>query len=135
MVFTFIGIYLPLYENQENPFIIVCSIIGFPIFVSGVSGIFNKRFINVSKNYDFDLLSDNDIVALIEEKKKKDLEKIVKNWTNENITIEKARWGRHNIIKGKLKIQLPKNKDVSKITLKEVQTIIKNNSKTKKSKN
>ena len=94
----------------------------------------NNSFINVSKNYDFDLLSDNDIVALIEEKKKKDLEKIVKNWTNENITIEKARWGRHNIIKGKLKIQLPKNKDVSKITLKEVQTIIKNNSKTKKSK-
>ncbi len=39
-----------LYENQENPFIIVCSIIGFPIFVSGISGIFNKRFINVSKN-------------------------------------------------------------------------------------
>ena len=94
----------------------------------------NNSFINVSKNYDFDLLSGNDIVALIEEKKKKDLEKIVKNWTNENITIEKARWGRHNIIKGKLKIQLPKNKDVSKITLKEVQTIIKNNSKTKKSK-
>lgn len=50
LVFTFIGIYLPLYENQDNPFIIVCSIIGFPIFVSGISGIFNKRFINVSKN-------------------------------------------------------------------------------------
>ena len=78
--------------------------------------------------------SDSDIVALIEEKKKKDLEKIVKNWSKENITIEKARWGRHNIIKGKLKIQLPKNKDVSKITLEEVQAIIKNNSKSKKSK-
>ena len=94
----------------------------------------NNTFINVSKNYDFDLLSDSDIVALIEEKKKKDLEKIVKNWSKENITIEKARWGRHNIIKGKLKIQLPKNKDVSKITLEEVQAIIKNNSKSKKSK-
>ena len=49
LVFTFIGIYLPLYENQDNPFIIVCSIIGFPIFVSGISGIFNKRVIYVFK--------------------------------------------------------------------------------------
>ena len=39
----------------------------------------NNTFINVSKNYDFDLLSDSDIVALIEEKKKKDLEKIKYN--------------------------------------------------------
>ena len=49
LVFTFIGIYLPIYEKEENPFLIICALIGAPILVLGVSNIFNKRFITVSK--------------------------------------------------------------------------------------
>ena len=32
------------------------------------------------------------------------------------IRIEKARWGRFNVLKGKIKIELPKTTDVGKIT-------------------
>jgi DNA topoisomerase-1 len=33
------------------------------------------------------------------------------------VRVEKARWGRHNIIKGKTKVELPKTVDVSDMTL------------------
>ena len=35
----------------------------------------------------------------------------------EGIRIEKARWGRHNIIKGRTKAELAKDVDVSKVSL------------------
>jgi len=41
--------------------------------------------------------------------------------------VEKARWGRHNIIKGKTKIELPKSVDATKLTLEEVKTILNKN--------
>jgi len=63
-------------------------------------------FINVNKKYDFDNLSYDDIVELIEVKKQKEIDKVVQNWEEEGIRIEKARWGRHNIIKGKIKVEL-----------------------------
>ena len=53
----------------------------------------NGWFINVSKKYDFDALSDADIATLIENKKKKEAERVVKNWEDEGVRIEKARWG------------------------------------------
>merc|ERR1712146_588342 len=73
-------------------------------------------FINVNKKYDFDDLSDGDIAELIEAKKKKEAEKIVQEWSEEKIRIEKARWGRHNIIKGRVKVELSKDVDATKIT-------------------
>lgn len=81
----------------------------------------NNLFINVNKNYDFDNLNDSDIIKLIEEKIQKEKDKIINNWVEEGIRIEKARWGRSNIIKGKLKIELPKTVDASKISLEEAQ--------------
>lgn len=93
----------------------------------------NNMYINVNKKYDWDNLTDNDIIELIETKIQKEKDKIVHDWKAENIRIEKARWGRHNIIQGKLKIELPKTVDVSKISLKEVKDIIeKNKPKSKK---
>ena len=80
----------------------------------------NNMFINVNKRYDFDNLSDKDIVALIEEKKQKEIDKVIHNWEEEGIRVEKARWGRSNIIKGKTKIELPKTVDATKLTLEEV---------------
>ena len=81
----------------------------------------NNFFININKNYDFENLSDADIESLIKEKIQKEKDKIINVWIKEGIRIEKARWGRSNIIKGKLKIELPKTIDPTKITLKEAQ--------------
>lgn len=84
----------------------------------------NSTFINVSRKYDFDNLSQADIDELIENKKRKDIEKVIHNWPEEGIRIEKARWGRSNIIKGKTKIELPKTVDATKLTLNKVKEII-----------
>lgn len=84
----------------------------------------NNQFINVNKKYDFDNLRQEDIVELIEIKKQKDIDKILLNWEEEGIRVEKARWGRYNICKGKLKIELPKTTKVEKLTLEKVKEII-----------
>ena len=84
----------------------------------------NEMFINVSAKYDFDNLSFDDIVTLIEDKKRKEIEKYIHNWEEEGISVQKARWGRFNIIKGKTKIELQKNFDVESLTLDEVKKII-----------
>ena len=81
-------------------------------------------FINVNKKYDFDNLSDQDIVTLIEDKIQKEKDKIIHNWEEEGIRVEKARWGRSNIIQGKLKIELSKEVDPTKLSLTEVQELI-----------
>lgn len=77
----------------------------------------NEMFINVNKKYDFDNLSNKDIQELIQDKLKKESEKVVQNWESDGIRIEKARWGRHNLIQGKLKIELAKEVDVEKMTV------------------
>jgi len=92
----------------------------------------NGMFINVNKKYDFDNLSDDDIVNLIEEKKQKEIDKVIHNWEEEGIRVEKARWGRSNIIKGKVKIELPKTVDATKLTLEKVKDLIEKNAPKKK---
>ena len=89
-------------------------------------------FINVNKKYDWDNLSAHDIEELIEDKLQKEKDKIVHNWESEGIRIEKARWGRHNVIKGKVKIELAKTVNVENMTLEEAQTLVANNSAAKK---
>ena len=84
----------------------------------------NNMFINVNKKYDWDDLSDEDIVELIEDKIQKEKDKVVQDWKEEGIRIEKARWGRHNIIKGKTKVELAKTVDVSKMTLEKAKALI-----------
>lgn len=84
----------------------------------------NSLFINVNKRYDFDNLSEADMVALIEEKKVKEREKLIASWPEENIRIEKARWGRHHIISGKLKVELGKEIDATAISLDEAKAMI-----------
>jgi len=92
----------------------------------------NSIFINVNKKYDYDNLSYDDIVELIEVKKQKEIDKVVHNWEEEGIRVEKARWGRHNILKGKVKIELAKTIDAVALTLEEVQGIIEKNAPKKK---
>jgi DNA topoisomerase-1 len=76
----------------------------------------NNIFINVSKKYDFDNLSKADIVELIEDKKQKELDKVLYDWQEVGIVVEKARWGRFHILKGKIKIELPKTTNIEKLT-------------------
>lgn len=91
-------------------------------------------FINVNKKYDFNHLSDKDIKELIEDKLKKEKEKFIHNWEDKGISVQKARWGRFNIVKGKTKIELPKDTDVKNMTLADVEKIIENQKPAKKSK-
>ncbi len=91
-------------------------------------------YVSVGKKYDFDHLSQADINELIADKLKKEAEKIVVNWEEEGIRIEKARWGRHNIIKGKTKIELGKEVDVSKLKLEDVKKLIEKQQPAKKAK-
>ncbi len=81
-------------------------------------------FINVSKKYDFDHLSQADIQSLIEDKLQKNIDKVIHNWEEEGILVEKARWGRSVITKGKIKIELGKDIDATKLTLTQVQEMI-----------
>ena len=76
----------------------------------------NNIFINVSKKYDFENLSKADIVELIEDKKQKELDKVIYDWQDIGIVVEKARWGRFHILKGKIKIELPKTTNIEKLT-------------------
>ncbi|TGV02501.1 type I DNA topoisomerase [Flavivirga rizhaonensis] len=92
----------------------------------------NNMFINVNKKYDWDNLSDEDIVELIETKIQKEIDKVIHNWEEEGIRVEKARWGRHNVLKGKVKVELAKTVDVSEMTLEEAKAIIEANTPKKK---
>ena len=84
----------------------------------------NSIFINVSKKYNFDNLSQQEIEELIEDKLQKNIDKVLHNWEDEGILVEKARWGRSVITKGKIKIELSKDVDATKLTLAQVQEMI-----------
>lgn len=92
----------------------------------------NGMFINVSKKYNFDRLSQNDITSLIEDKLQKEAEKVIHDWEAEGIRVEKARWGRSVICKGKTKIELGKEVDAAKLTLDQVKKIIEDKAPAKK---
>ena len=92
----------------------------------------NNMFISVSKKYDFEHLSQSDIIFLIEEKLKKESEKVVKEWPEEGIHIEKARWGRYHLLKGKTKVELSKDTNIEAFTLAEAQSLLATKEKPKK---
>lgn len=92
----------------------------------------NNLFISVTKKYDFDALSNADIVELIEAKIQKEKEKLVVDWEEEGIRIEKARWGRHNLIKGKNKVELAKTIDPLKMSLEQAKALLEKNAPKKK---
>jgi len=84
----------------------------------------NSIFINVSKKYDFDNLTDDNIIELIEVKKQKEIDKVIHNWEDVGIRVEKARWGRFNVLKGKIKIELPKTTEIEKLSKNEAVKMI-----------
>ena len=92
----------------------------------------NNIYINVTKKYNFDRLSPKDVEELIESKLQKEQEKVVKQWDEGEIRLEKARWGRYTLIKGKTKIELPKETDVE--TFSKEQALVLLNEKAPKTK-
>jgi DNA topoisomerase-1 len=86
----------------------------------------------VNKKYDFDSLSKADIEELIALKKQKEIEKVIQNWEEAGVRIEKARWGRYHLLQGKIKIELAKEVDVVNMSLEEAQSIIEQKSPKKK---
>jgi DNA topoisomerase-1 len=102
----------PVYHYEELP--VQKGVGRFGPFIK-----WNSIFINVSKKYDFDNLSDAEIVELIEIKKQKEIDKVIHNWEDVAIRVEKARWGRFNVIKGKLKVELPKTTEIEKLSKEE----------------
>lgn len=78
-------------------------------------------FINVNKKYDFDNLSDSDIVTLIEEKIQKEKDKVIHDWIDAGVRVEKGRWGRHHIIRGKQKVEIGKEVDAIKLSLEDAE--------------
>ncbi len=75
-------------------------------------------FINVPKRYDFDNLTQTEMDELIDAKVKKEENRYIHRWEEENISVENDRWA--PIIKfGKKKIRLPKKKDDTRYTAEE----------------
>ena len=61
---------------------------------------------------------------MIEIKKQKEIEKVIHNWEDVGIRVEKARWGRFNVIKGKIKVELPKTTKIEKLTKAQAEKMI-----------
>jgi len=86
----------------------------------------NNMFINVGKKYNWENLSENKIIELIEEKKKKEKEKIIHNWSDENIRVEKGKWGKFYLIKGKIRKEISKSIDINVLTLDDAKQMLDN---------
>ncbi|WP_431471433.1 type I DNA topoisomerase [Nonlabens sp. SCSIO 43208] len=107
----------PIYEYDGQP--VTKGVGRFGPFIK-----WSGMFISVNKKYDFDNLSNSDIETLIKDKIQKEKDKLIVDWEEEGIRIEKARWGRHNIIKGETKVELAKTIDPLSITLEKAQELI-----------
>ncbi|MCC7520751.1 MAG: type I DNA topoisomerase [Flavobacteriaceae bacterium] len=94
----------------------------------------NSMFINVSRQYDLATLTAEQIAEIIETKLKKDVDKVVRVFEKEGIVVEKARWGRFTLIKGKMKVELSKDTQVETMKLEDFQAIIEKNTKKSKPK-
>ena len=68
---------------------------------------------------------------MIEEKIQKERDKIIHDWSEAGVRVEKARWGRHHIIKGKQKVEIGKDIDAKKLRF-QMQKNIWDRLKTKK---
>lgn len=69
-------------------------------------------------------------IEIIEEKREKDRQKIIREW-NDNVKILKGRWGPYLTVEGK-NYKLPKDKDPADFTLEECLKIAKQGTSTKK---
>ncbi len=78
-------------------------------------------FINVPRRYNFDALTQADMNELIDAKVKKEANRFIQRWADENIAVENGRWGPF-IRFGKKMLKLPKKADDTKYTAEEAAT-------------
>lgn len=87
-------------------------------------------FVNVPKRYDFENLSNEEIIELLEAKIEKEANRYIQRWDDEKINIQNGRWG--PFIKfGKQNVKLPKvdkekmtSEQAKELTLEQVKAII-----------
>ncbi|HEX2847370.1 MAG TPA: type I DNA topoisomerase [Chitinophagaceae bacterium] len=75
-------------------------------------------FINVPKRYNFDALTQADMNELIDAKVKKEANRFIQRWADENIALENGRWGPF-IRFGKKMLKIPRKADDTKYTEEE----------------
>lgn len=75
-------------------------------------------FINVPRRYNFDALTQADMNELIDAKVKKEANRFIQRWADENIAVENGRWGPF-IRFGKKMLKLPRKADDTKYTAEE----------------
>ncbi|MDG1296579.1 MAG: type I DNA topoisomerase [Saprospiraceae bacterium] len=78
----------------------------------------NKMFINISKKYDPDNLSTDDINELISAKVEKEANRYIHRWADIDLAVENGRWGPFIRFKKK-SIKLPKNAEGKRMTAEE----------------
>ena len=91
----------------------------------------NEMFINVSKKYDFENLTYEEMVVLIEAKIEKEANRYIQQWPDENIAIENGRWGPFFRVKKK-SVKIPKvdgkkleREELAQLSLDDVKKLIK----------
>ena len=83
---------------------------------------YQSTYVNVPKKYDFENLSQADIIELIDAKLEKEANRYIQQWEKEKISIENGRWG--PFIKfGKNNFKIPKNKKDEKYTAEELSEV------------
>jgi DNA topoisomerase-1 len=60
-------------------------------------------------------------VTLIEEKMQKEKDRVIHDWIDAGVRVEKGRWGRHHIIRGKQKVEIGKEVDAIKLSLEDAE--------------
>lgn len=83
---------------------------------------YKDLFINVSKKYDFDNLSQGDIEELISAKLEKEANRYIVQWEKEKISIENGRWGPF-IRQGKAMLKIPKKAEGEKYEAEELKNV------------
>ena len=58
-----------------------------------------------------------------------EIDKYIHNWEDEGISVQKGRWGKSMVVKGKLKFDLPKTVDANELSLDDVKKMIDEKSK------
>lgn len=79
----------------------------------------NDLFINVSKAYDFDNLSQSNIEELIQKKLEKEANRYINHWPDQKISVENARWGPIFKVRKKI-IKIPSKDDGTKYSKEEL---------------
>ncbi|MFW2135304.1 type I DNA topoisomerase [Chryseobacterium sp. TY4] len=83
---------------------------------------YKSLYVNVPKKYDFNNLSQSDIVELIDAKLEKEANRYIQQWEDEKITLENGRWG--PFIKfGKTNLKIPKRADGEKYEAEELKQV------------